>query len=124
EVRPYVQLLLPALHDELVRALVVARLEALGRLVPRRHRVTAARGLAFATAQRVIDRVHRDAAHVRALAQPAAATGLADRDVLVIDVADLADRPEALHVDLADLARRHLHRRVGAFLGDQLHRRS
>ena len=50
--------------------------------------------------------------------------GLADRHVLVIDVADLADRREALDVDLADLARRHLHRRVVAFLGHQLHRRS
>src|SRR6478672_6596720 len=86
--------------------------------------MAAARGLAFTTAERVVDRVHRDAADVRTLAEPAAAPGLADRDVLVIEIADLADRGEALHVDLADLARRHLDRRVVAFLGDQLHRRS
>ena len=104
--------------------LAVARLVALGRHAPRRHRMAAARRLAFAAAERMIDRVHRDAAHVRPLAQPAAAAGLADRHVLVIDVADLADRREALHVDLANLARRHLHRRVVAFLGHQLHRRS
>src|SRR5689334_8314357 len=65
-------LLLPALHDEAVRVLAVPRLVALGRLAPRRHRMTAARGLALAAAERVIDRVHRHAAHVRTLAQPAA----------------------------------------------------
>src|SRR6266545_6159303 len=86
--------------------------------------MTAARGLAFAAAERMIDRVHRDAAHVRSLPEPAAAAGFANRDVLVIEIADLADRGEALHVDLADLARRHLDRRVGAFLRHELHRRS
>ena len=104
--------------------LAVARLVALGRQAPRRHRMAAARGLAFAAAERMVDRVHRDAAHVRTLAHPAAASRLADRHVLVIDVADLADRREALHADLANLARRHLDRRVVAFLGDQLHGRS
>src|SRR3954470_11808596 len=43
-------LLLPSLNDELVRGLPAAGLVTLGRLAPRRHRVTAARGLAFATA--------------------------------------------------------------------------
>ena len=112
-----------SLNDELVRPLAVARLVSLGRQAPRRHRMPAAGGLAFAAAERVIDRVHRHAAHVRPLPQPAAAPGLADRDVLVIEVADLADRRVALDVDLANLARRHLHRRVLAFLGDHLHRR-
>ena len=112
------------MHDEAIRALVVARLVALGRDAPRRHRVAAARGLAFTAAERVVDRVHRDAAHVRPLPEPAAAAGLADRHVLVIEVADLADRREALDVDLADLARRHLDRRVLAFLGHHLHARS
>src|SRR5712691_7047363 len=85
--------------------------------------MAAARRLAFTTAQRVIDGVHRDAAHVRALAHPAAAAGLADRHVLVIDVADLADCREALDEDLADLVARHLDRRVLAFLGHELDRR-
>ena len=53
-----------AADDELVRRLVVAGLVALGRLAPRRHRVTAALGAAFAAAMRVVDRVHRGAAHV------------------------------------------------------------
>src|SRR5690242_4108876 len=86
--------------------------------------MTAARGLAFTTAERVVHRVHRHAADVRPLAEPAAAAGLADRHVLVIEIADLADRRHALDVDLPDFARRHAHRRVGALAGHQLHRRA
>src|ERR1043165_3730837 len=87
-------LLLPgvaARHDEFLRLLVGAGLLALGRLAPRRHRVTAARGAAFAAAVRVIDRVHRDAAVVRTAAEPARAAGLADRRVHVIRVRHRAD---------------------------------
>src|SRR5687767_2351390 len=109
------------LHDESIGVLAAAGLVSLRRLTPRRHRMTAARRLAFTAAERVIHRVHRHAAHVWTLAQPAAATGLADRHVLVIDVADLADRRQAVLIDLADLARRHLHRHVVAFLGHDLH---
>src|SRR3954470_18103374 len=87
-------LLLPPLNDKAISDLPVARFVALRRLTPRRHRMTAAGCLAFTAAERVIDRVHRDAAHVRPLAEPAAPAGLADRDVLVIDVADLTDRRE------------------------------
>src|SRR5262245_50861676 len=86
--------------------------------------MASARRLAFAAAQRVIDWVHADAAVVRPLTEPPAAAGLADRHVLVIEIADLADRGEALHVDLANFTRRHLDRRVLAFLGHELHRRS
>src|SRR6478672_8514634 len=116
-------LFLPPLYDEAIGRLPIAGLVTLGRLAPRRYRVPAASALAFTAAERVVDGVHRDAAHVRPLAHPPAPAGLADRDVLVVDVADLADRGEALDVDLADLARRHLHRGVVAFLGDELHRR-
>src|SRR5688572_20591854 len=98
----------PALDDEPIGNLPVPRLVTLGRHAPRRDRVTAARGLAFAAAERMVDRVHRHAAHVRLLAQPARPAGLADRDVLVVDVADLADRRQAVGVDLPDLARGHL----------------
>src|SRR5689334_4970861 len=86
--------------------------------------MAAARSLAFAATERVIDRVHRDAAHVRTLAHPALAAGLADRHVLVIDVADLADGCKALDADVAELAGRHLHRGVEPFLGHHLNRRT
>src|SRR4051812_17982079 len=80
------RLFLATLDDESIGALRVARLVTLGGDAPRRHRVTAARGLALTAAERVIDRVHRHAADVRADAQPPAAAGLADRDVLVVEI--------------------------------------
>src|SRR6478735_1314756 len=116
-------LFLPPLYDEAIGRLPITGLVTLGRLAPRRYRVAATGRLAFTAAERVVDGVHGDAAHVRPLAHPPAPAGLADRDVLVVDVADLADRRKALDVDLANLARRHLHRGVVAFLGDELHRR-
>src|SRR4051812_48980999 len=117
-------LLRAPLHDESVCPLAPARLVALRRLAPRRHRVTAAGRLAFTAAEGVIHGIHGDAAHVRTLAQPPAAARLADRYVLVIEVADLADRRHALGVDLADLARGHAHAGVFAFACDQLHGRA
>src|SRR5205823_5598125 len=86
------------LNDETVCALRIARLVALRRHAPRRNRMPAARRFAFTAAERMIHGIHRDAAHVRALAQPAAAAGLADRYVLMVDVADLADRRVALDI--------------------------
>src|SRR5450759_3297634 len=110
-------LLAAAVDDELVGALVIARLVAARRLAPRRHRVTSARGLAFAAAVRVVDRVHGHAAIVRTLAQPARAPGLADGNVFVVQVANLPDRRHAIDQDAARLARGQLEQRVVAFLG-------
>src|SRR5206468_272988 len=56
--------------DELVGRFVVTGAGTLGRLAPGGNRVTAARGPAFATAVRVVDRVLGDAAGQRALAEP------------------------------------------------------
>src|SRR5688572_3559937 len=84
----------------------------------------AAGRLALAAAERVIHRIHRDAAHVRPLAQPPAAPGLADRHVLVIEIANLADGGDALDVDLPDLARRHLDGGVLPFPCHELYGRS
>src|SRR4029450_7601640 len=56
-------LLRSPLHDEPIGDLPVPRLVALGRHAPRRHRVTTARGLAFAAAERLVHRVHHHAAH-------------------------------------------------------------
>ena len=50
---------------------------ALCGLAPGRDRMAAARRAAFAAAMRMVDRVHRDAANRRSLAEPALATGLA-----------------------------------------------
>jgi len=65
--------------------------------------VTTAGGAALAAAHRVVDGVHADAAVVGAATEPARAPGLAERDVLVIDVRHLADGGAAVEVHLADL---------------------
>src|SRR6476646_10868288 len=90
-------------------------------LAVRVHRVATTGRLALTTAVRVVDRVHGDTAHARALALPAHAAGLAPVDVRLLGVADLADRGAAAHVDVADLAGRHAQLRVRAVLGDELH---
>src|ERR1041385_6961793 len=62
-------------------------------------------GLAFAAAVRMVDGVHRDAAHRRPNSAPALGAGLADLAQVVLFVPDLADRRTAIHVHLAHLAR-------------------
>src|SRR5207237_8352349 len=74
--RSPIRLFLLPLDDELIRPLPIPRLVALRRQPPWRHGVAAARGLAFTAAERMIDRVHRDAAHVRTNSEPPAATRL------------------------------------------------
>ncbi len=86
--------------------------------------MTAAGGLAFAAAVRVIHRVHGDAAVGGANALPAIASRLADRHILVIGIAHLADGRHALHQHLAGLAGRQLQKRVVAFLSNQLRLRA
>src|SRR5882672_2515183 len=76
--------------------------------------------LALAAAVRVIDRVHRQAAHGGPPALPAVPAGLADPDDLVLGVAQLPHRRLALEQDLADLGRGHADLGVLSFLGHQL----
>src|ERR1035438_8439640 len=91
--------------DELIRALVVACLEAARRLAPRRHRMASARCLAFTAAMRVVDRIHRYATVVRAFAHPALASGLAERNVLVVAVAHCPDGRHAVRRNAPDFSR-------------------
>src|SRR6186713_3106311 len=84
----------PFQNETIARFVLRARLETLRQLSPRTDwMVTAAAALRFTltAAHRVIDRVHDHAAHVWTPALPACATGLAARDVHVINVADLPD---------------------------------
>src|SRR5262245_24827868 len=76
--------------------------------------------LAFAAAERMIDRIHGHTADVRPLPQPSVSAGLPNRDVLVLDVSDLSNRGETLDKDVANFARRHFYRCVFAFFGDEL----
>ena len=57
--------------------------------------MTATLGATFTTTVRMVDRVHRRAANVRADALPAIAAGLADHDRIVIRIANRADRGPA-----------------------------
>src|SRR5258706_13540262 len=94
-----------AANDQLVRFLVLgARALAERRHAPRGDRVASALRLALAAAVRMVDGVHRGAAHGRALALPAVAARLAPVDVLMVDVADLADGRAAPEGHAAHLA--------------------
>ena len=73
----------------------LARAAALGGHARRADRMAATLGAAFTTTVRMVDRVHRRAADVRANALPAIAAGLADDDVHRVGIADLADRRPA-----------------------------
>src|ERR1700722_2977584 len=114
------KLLAAAVDDEHIGPLVVAGLISAGRLAPWGYRVTSARGLTFTTTVRVIDRVHRNTAVRRTNALPAVASGLTDRDILVVRVANLANRRHALDEHLAGLARGQLQKSVIAFFGNQV----
>src|SRR4051812_41383434 len=86
--------------------------------------MAAALRLALAAAVRVVDGVHRGAAHGRALALPAVTAGLAPVDVLVVDVADLADGGAARQEDAAHLAGRKPEHGVRPVLRDELDARA
>src|SRR5215831_9515042 len=76
-------------------------------LPPRADRVPAARALALAAAQGVVNRVHGHAADRRAASLPPVPAGLAELDVALLGVADLADGGPAGDVDDPDLAGGH-----------------
>ena len=91
------------------------RRETLRQLAPRGNQLLAtatALGLTLTTTVGVIDRVHRHTADRRADTEPTGAAGLAEGLLIVVAIADLADRGAALGVDVAQLARRHLERRL------------
>src|SRR5262245_47312800 len=117
-------LLLPSAHDELVAQLRLAGLESLADLPPRRAGMPPAGGLAFAAAHRVVDRVHRHAPDARQAPQPAGAPGLAERDVLVIQVAHLPDHRAAVDVKAPHRTRRQPELRVVAVLRHELAERA
>src|SRR2546427_13113842 len=64
-------------------------------LAPGRGGRPAARGLPLAAAQRVVDGIHRHAAHPRIPAQPAALSCLPDREQLLLATAHPPPRGEA-----------------------------
>src|SRR3984957_13158573 len=77
-------------------------------------------GLAFAAAVGVIDRIHHNAAHRRANAQPAHRAGLAEHAQVVLIVANLADGGPAVDVHFAHLARLQAQAGIHAFARREL----
>src|SRR4029079_5576133 len=90
------------------------------RLAPRRLGRHPRGGLALPAAARMVTRVHDRARDLRALAQVAGPAGLAEVLVLVVEVADLADRGHAPDRDAPHLAGRHPHGGEVALLGEEL----
>src|SRR4051794_24683814 len=105
-----------------IRALVTARAISQRGLAPRGLRLATDRRLALTTAMWMVARVHHGAAHRGPLPLEPVAPGLADDDVLVIDIADLPERRHAIERDEPHLAGRHAHLRVVVRLGDDLRR--
>src|SRR5215467_5635311 len=91
-----------------------------GRLAPWRLGRHPSGRLALAAAVGMVTRVHHHAPDLRPLAEVPGAAGLAEALVLVVEVADLADRGHAAGAHAAHLAGREADRRVGAFLGEEL----
>src|SRR5271155_1126352 len=77
-------------------------------------------GATLTAAVRMIHRIHRDAAYVPALAQPPAAARLANRNIFMLDVTDLADSRAAFREHHPLLPRRELQQRHLAFFRHQL----
>src|SRR5688500_12686822 len=108
--------------DHAVGALVLARLVPLGEHAPRAHRVLRRRRLAFAAAVRMVDRIHRAAAHRRSHAAPTHTARLADRFERMLFIPDFAYRGPAADMHFADFARTQSQLRVIALAREQLHR--
>src|SRR3954451_1488230 len=82
------------------------------------------RALALASAQRMVDGVHRHATGLRSHALPAVPARLSELDQVRFGVADLADGGAAVDGDTAHLGRRKAERGEVTFLGDELHART
>src|SRR3546814_20926533 len=68
---------------------------------------------------RMIDRVHRDAAYRRPLAQPTITAGLAQIDVSLVGIGYGADRRHAVAVDHAELPGAQLEQRHAGIAVDE-----
>src|SRR5438552_3285113 len=85
-----------AAHDRRIGGLAsLSRAASLGALAGGADGMPASFGSTLATAVRMVDRVHRRAAHMRSPAEPAVSSRLAKIDVHVVGVADHADRRPA-----------------------------
>jgi hypothetical protein len=111
-------------NDHAVRLLgATTRWESLRELTPWGDELLATAttlGLTLATTVGVVDGVHRHTADMRATTEPTAATGLTERLLVMITVADFTDRGSAHGIHNAELSRGHLELGHAVFNGNQL----
>ena len=101
--------------------MMLASLVTQGGFAPRGNRSgTADGGFALAAAVRMVVGVHDRTTDSRSPAHVAFPAGFADRDVLMVDVADLADAGVAVDVDVALFAGGEADQGVVPFLRHQL----
>ena len=110
------------IRDRLIGGvLLLAGLEAHSGLAPRRHRAgTTDRALALAAAVGVVAGVHDGTADGGPPTHVTLAASLTDLNVLVLDVADLADGGHALGTDVTHLAGGEADLSHAVLLGHQL----
>jgi hypothetical protein len=82
--------------------------------------VTATRCPAFTTTHRVVHRVHCSTANLGTTSPVTVSTSLTELYVLVVRVADAANRSHALNVDPSELTRGHKDDSILAFTGHKL----
>src|SRR6202795_2543728 len=109
------------LHNHPVALALLSRLRAQSWKAPGSLRVVALH-TALAAAVRMVHRVHRYAAHRWTLAVPARAARFSVRNILVIEVPELADRGHAINAESPHFTRSHLHQGELAFLAQKLRR--
>src|SRR5690606_23917680 len=101
-------------------ALVATGTITLGRRTPRADRMPTCRGAAFATAMRVITRVHHHTTHRGTDTAPTVRTCLANRTQAVLFVAHLTERGTIVYVHLAYFAGTETQLGIAAFTRQQL----
>jgi hypothetical protein len=107
-------------YDETVSSLVVSSLVTLAGQAPGRAGVPAARGSAFPTAHRVVDRIHGDSPDLWSATTPSRCTCFPKIDILMVGVPNLTHGGPTQDKDLSNLTRRHADLSIAALLGHEL----
>ncbi len=81
-------------------------------------------GASFTATMRMVDRIHGHSTNGWASSHPACTASLADLDIFVVDIADLAHSRPTILMDLANFTRRQAHLSVFTLFGNQLARRT
>src|SRR4051812_14225064 len=111
---------MPRADDVLRGALVLARLGPFGRLAPGRHRMASALCTSLAAAMRMIDWVHRRAAHGGPAIAPDITAGFGENFIHVIGIRHRTNRGLAFKAHPANFARIEPQQRVARIAAEIL----